>query len=62
MTHTPYAADPNLDLVLEREVDVPPDLVWPGPRPSTSSSGSPHSRTKPPSARSTCAPAAPSAP
>ncbi len=28
MTFTPYAADPDLDLVLEREVDVPPDLVW----------------------------------
>lgn len=23
-----YAFDPNLDLVLEREVDVPPHLVW----------------------------------
>ena len=23
-----HAIDPNLDLVLEREVDVPPDLVW----------------------------------
>ena len=23
-----YAIDPDLDLVLEREVDVPPELVW----------------------------------
>ena len=28
MSFTPYAIDPNLDLVLEREVDVPPELVW----------------------------------
>jgi uncharacterized protein YndB with AHSA1/START domain len=28
MTDTPFAADPALDLVLEREVDVPPELVW----------------------------------
>lgn len=28
MTVTPYTADPTLDLVLEREVDVPPELVW----------------------------------
>ena len=28
MTFTPYAADPALDLVLEREIDVPPELVW----------------------------------
>jgi uncharacterized protein YndB with AHSA1/START domain len=25
---TEHATDPNLDLVLEREVDVPPHLVW----------------------------------
>jgi uncharacterized protein YndB with AHSA1/START domain len=25
---TPYDIDPSLDLVLEREVDVPPELVW----------------------------------
>jgi uncharacterized protein YndB with AHSA1/START domain len=28
MSFTPYPADPTLDLVLEREVDVPPELVW----------------------------------
>jgi uncharacterized protein YndB with AHSA1/START domain len=28
MTFTPYPTDPALDLVLEREVDVPPELVW----------------------------------
>jgi uncharacterized protein YndB with AHSA1/START domain len=28
MTFIPYAVDPTLDLVLEREVDVPPELVW----------------------------------
>jgi uncharacterized protein YndB with AHSA1/START domain len=28
MSFTPYPADPDLDLVLEREVDVPPELVW----------------------------------
>lgn len=29
MTDLPtYRPDPKLDLVLEREVDVPPDLVW----------------------------------
>jgi uncharacterized protein YndB with AHSA1/START domain len=28
MTMTEHAIDPNLDLVLEREVDVPPQLVW----------------------------------
>ncbi len=28
MTFTPYAVDPELDLVLERDVDVPPELVW----------------------------------
>jgi uncharacterized protein YndB with AHSA1/START domain len=28
MTFTPYTADPTLDLVLEREIDVPPELVW----------------------------------
>ena len=28
MTFTPYPIDPKLDLVLEREVDVPPELVW----------------------------------
>ncbi len=28
MTFTPYPVDPALDLVLEREVDVPPELVW----------------------------------
>jgi uncharacterized protein YndB with AHSA1/START domain len=28
MSFTPYPADPALDLVLEREVDVPPELVW----------------------------------
>jgi uncharacterized protein YndB with AHSA1/START domain len=28
MTITPHTADPTLDLVLEREVDVPPELVW----------------------------------
>ena len=28
MTFTPHPTDPTLDLVLEREVDVPPELVW----------------------------------
>jgi uncharacterized protein YndB with AHSA1/START domain len=28
MTLTEHAIDPNLDLVLEREIDVPPHLVW----------------------------------
>jgi uncharacterized protein YndB with AHSA1/START domain len=28
MSFTPYTIDPKLDLVLEREVDVPPELVW----------------------------------
>lgn len=28
MTLTPYPTDPSLDLVLEREVDVAPELVW----------------------------------
>lgn len=28
MTFTPYPVDPALDLVLEREVDVAPELVW----------------------------------
>jgi uncharacterized protein YndB with AHSA1/START domain len=28
MTFPPYPTDPTLDLVLEREVDVPPELVW----------------------------------
>jgi uncharacterized protein YndB with AHSA1/START domain len=28
MSFTSYPADPTLDLVLEREVDVPPELVW----------------------------------
>jgi uncharacterized protein YndB with AHSA1/START domain len=28
MTFTPQAVDPELDLVLEREVDVAPELVW----------------------------------
>jgi uncharacterized protein YndB with AHSA1/START domain len=28
MTASPFNADPDLDLVLEREVDVPPELVW----------------------------------
>ena len=28
MNFAPYPADPTLDLVLEREVDVPPELVW----------------------------------
>jgi uncharacterized protein YndB with AHSA1/START domain len=28
MTFTPTTIDPSLDLVLEREVDVPPELVW----------------------------------
>lgn len=28
MTFTAYTADPELDLVLERDVDVPPELVW----------------------------------
>ena len=29
MTHAPaYQPDPNLDLVLQREIDVPPALVW----------------------------------
>ena len=28
MTESERVIDPNLDLVLEREVDVPPNLVW----------------------------------
>lgn len=28
MTFTPHDLDPDLDLELEREVDVPPELVW----------------------------------
>lgn len=28
MTHHPWKLDPTLDLVLERVVDVPPELVW----------------------------------
>lgn len=28
MTFTPYVLDPTLDLELDREVDVPPELVW----------------------------------
>lgn len=28
MTHPTYVPDPELDLVLERVVDVPPELVW----------------------------------
>jgi uncharacterized protein YndB with AHSA1/START domain len=28
VTFNPYTIDPSLDLVLEREVDVPPELVW----------------------------------
>lgn len=28
MTFTPHVLDPNLDLELEREVDVPPEQVW----------------------------------
>lgn len=28
MTHPTYIPDPELDLVLERVVDVPPELVW----------------------------------
>jgi uncharacterized protein YndB with AHSA1/START domain len=28
MTFTPYPIDPTLDLVLERKVDVSPQLVW----------------------------------
>lgn len=28
MTFTPHPVDPTLDLVLDREVDVPPELVW----------------------------------
>jgi uncharacterized protein YndB with AHSA1/START domain len=28
MTAVPYVHDPSLDLVMERIVDVPPDLVW----------------------------------
>ncbi|MGH9031410.1 MAG: SRPBCC family protein [Acidimicrobiia bacterium] len=28
MTFTPHPVDPNLDLVLEREVDIAPELVW----------------------------------
>lgn len=28
MTFTPHPVDPSLDLVLEREVDVAPELVW----------------------------------
>ncbi|GLR13831.1 activator of HSP90 ATPase [Chitinimonas prasina] len=28
MTATPWAPDPKLDLVLEREIDVPRELVW----------------------------------
>lgn len=28
MTDTPYPINPELDLVLQRRVDVPPELVW----------------------------------
>lgn len=28
MSFTPHALDPNVDLELVREVDVPPELVW----------------------------------
>lgn len=28
MTVAPHPFDPKLDLVLERDIDVPPDLVW----------------------------------
>ena len=28
MTFTPHVPDPELDLVLDREVDVAPELVW----------------------------------
>jgi uncharacterized protein YndB with AHSA1/START domain len=28
MTHTSFQIDPKLDLVLERVIDVPPELVW----------------------------------
>jgi uncharacterized protein YndB with AHSA1/START domain len=28
MTFTAHPVDPSLDLVLERDVDVPPELVW----------------------------------
>jgi uncharacterized protein YndB with AHSA1/START domain len=28
MTFTPHPIDPTLDLVLEREVDVAPELIW----------------------------------
>ena len=28
MTEAGHATDPELDLVLEREFDVPPHLVW----------------------------------
>jgi uncharacterized protein YndB with AHSA1/START domain len=26
--HIPFTPDPKLDLILEREIDVPPSLVW----------------------------------
>ena len=52
-------ADPELDLVLERVVDVPRHSSGaPGPSPSISSSGSARCPGRPPTARSTCSRAA----
>jgi hypothetical protein len=53
-----YHPDPALDLVLERVVDVPRELVWKAwTTPSTSRSGSPRRRGRRWTARSTSAPA-----